>query len=90
MFDSTYYTSKHILHQIVQIIQVNTMQIWSTRISGHYAPLILAPAEGSSLEPYTLDYLNISLLIKPQARLKPKRCLGGFIFTLKSHSLRSQ
>ena len=27
---------------------------------------------------------------QPQARLKPKRCLGGFIFTLnKSHSLRS-
>ena len=28
----------------------------STRISGRYAPLILAPAEGSTLEPCPLDY----------------------------------
>jgi hypothetical protein len=38
-------------------------QILLTRISGRYAPLILAPAEGSSLEPYTLDYLIIYLII---------------------------
>ena len=30
-----------------------------TRISGRYAPFILAPAESSSLEPCTLDYLII-------------------------------
>ena len=35
------------------------LQFYRTRISGRYAPLILAPAEGSSLEPCTLDYLII-------------------------------
>ena len=42
------------------ILFVNERQLFlCTRISGRYAPLILAPAEGSSLEPCTLDYLNI-------------------------------
>ena len=31
----------------------------NTRTSGRYAPLILAPAESSSLKPCTLDYLII-------------------------------
>ena len=35
------------------------MLICGTRILGRYAPLILAPAESSSLEPCTLDYLII-------------------------------
>ena len=30
-----------------------------TRILGRYAPIILAPAESSSLEPCTFDYLII-------------------------------
>jgi hypothetical protein len=34
--------------------------IFITKISGRYASLILAPAESSSLEPCTLDYLNIN------------------------------
>ena len=35
------------------------IQILNTRISGRYAPLILAPPESSSLEPCTFDYLII-------------------------------
>ena len=41
-----------------QNLIINVFQdFWYTRISGRYAPLILAPAEISSLEPCTLDYL---------------------------------
>ena len=37
-------------------------KFWYTRISRHYAPLILAPAEGSFLEPDPIDlhYLNVA------------------------------
>ena len=38
-------------------------KFFTTRISGRDAPLILAPAESFSLEPCTLDYLIIYLII---------------------------
>ena len=39
--------------ELLQYTKTNILDFYLTRISGRYAPLILAPAEGSSLEPCT-------------------------------------